>query len=68
MFEDVRGMLANSREQFTTYIKDDFGRSINETTYEEVIALVNQMEGDYSVAEDKMMQVDSMLATARTMV
>lgn len=68
MFEDVRGMLANSREQFTTYVRDEFGRSINETTYEEVIDLVNQMEGDYSVAEGKMMQVDRMLATARSMV
>ena len=68
MFEDIRGMLANSREQFTTNVRDEFGRSINESTYEEVITLVNQMEGDYSIAEEKMMQVDRMLAEARAMV
>ena len=68
MFEDVKGMLASSREQFTANVRDDFGRSINETTYEEVLLLVNQLEGDYSVAQDKMMQVDRMLAEARSMV
>jgi len=68
MFEEVQGMLANTRQQFIENVRDEFGHSMDERTFEEATNLVHQLENDYAEAENKMMQVESMLAEARAMI
>ena len=68
MFNEVLGMLSKNRSEFNEKVRDEFGRSIDENTYNEVVSLANQLQNDYNEAEDQMAQVDRMLSEARAMV
>ncbi len=68
MFNEVLGMLSNNRNEFKEKVRDEFGRSIDENTYNDVISLASQLQNDYNEAENQMAQVDRMLSEARAMV
>lgn len=68
MFGDIQGFLASEKSRFNEKVRDDFGKSIDETVFESSINTVHQLEQAYSEAENTMAQVQSMLAEARSMV
>ena len=68
MFGDVQGFLYNEKEKFNEKVRDEFGKSIDESVFESSINSVHQLEQAYSEAENTMAQVQAMLAEARAMI
>lgn len=68
MFGDVQGFLHSEKSKFSEKVRDDFGKSIDESVFESSINTVHQLEQAYTDAENAMAQVQSMLADARAMI